>query len=435
MNYLLKDGYVIIPARENFTVLRKDLYVANGRISREIPEKTIDIVINCRDRVIMPGLVNGHHHMYSMLSKGIPCQLPFGSFLGNLKNLWWLLDRALDEESVLLSTVLSLEDCLRHGVTTVFDHHISVNFIKGSLDMMAKAFDAYGIQGVLAFEMSDRNGSQIFEDSLAENLNFANNQRGKAVQGMLGLHASFTLSTESLQKIASQSSDLPVHIHLAEDMIDSHETLDKYDNLIIDRLNKHGLIRNNSIFVHGSNLSPNDLSKLAGKEIFLVQAVDSNLNNGLKVANLVEFTNSNIPITVGTDGMNSNILKSFKNSYLLCKYLNRSADSGYAEMAWLLKNSYRLKKAYGYDLGILQGDIADIAVIDYQPAADLNSGNFLSHWIYGITEARIMHVIKGDSHLLDDYKVTPQPYRDIISRKREITEKLFARFTRLREQE
>ncbi len=433
MNYELRGGYVILPEKGKFIVKQRDLYVVEGKVAYTGGENKIDREIDCRNKIIMPGLVNGHHHIYSMLSKGIPCEVPFVNFLGNLKNLWWTLDRALDEESVMLSAALTMEDCLKQGVTTVFDHHISASYIKGSLSRMAEIFEAYGVQGTLAFEMSDRNGEKVFKNSLAENVEFARRQRGKSVQGMLGMHASFTLSEQSMRQIAETSEDIPIHIHILEDMIDQNETLRKYDEFIIDRLESYGLLRKNSILAHCSNMKKRELQQIRGKEIFVVQAVDSNLNNGLNVANLKELTAMGIRTAVGTDGMSSNIMKSFKNSYIFCKYLNQSADTGYPEMSGLLSTSYELKEAFGFELGVRPEEKADIAVFDYEPATAFDSESFLGHFIFGITESKAQYVLKGERLLLDDYLVVPEPYQELKEKSGEISGRLFKRFIGLKE--
>jgi cytosine/adenosine deaminase-related metal-dependent hydrolase len=433
MNYRLKGGFVIVPGESGFEVKKQDLFVIDGKVKYEMGKTGIDRVIDCENKVIMPGLVNGHHHIYSTLSKGIPCKVPFGDFMGNLENLWWTLDRALDEESVLLSTVLTMEECLKQGVTTVFDHHISASYIKGSLAKMAGVFEAYGMQGVLAFEMSDRNGEEAFEESLAENLEFCRGQKGKSVQGMLGMHASFTLSDQSLDKIATSSGDIPIHIHISEDILDMKATVEKYNLFIIDRLHNFGLLRDNSLLVHCSNLTKSDWKKLQDHRVWIVQAVDSNQNNGLHVANIHDLTVKGLRTTVGTDGMSSNIMKSYKNSYIFCKYLNGSADIGYPEMSGLLKNSYALKAAYGYDLGVQDNETADLAVFDYEPMTAFDEDSFLGHFIFGITESRAQYVLKGDDLLLDNYLVTKDPYSELKSNQLEISKRLFERFIELKE--
>lgn len=430
MNYKLKNAYVVIPSNGTLEIEKKDLCIQNGKIVKELNEKDDLREIDCEGSVVMPGLVNAHHHIYSTLSKGIACETPFNDFLGNLNQLWWRLDRSLTEEDMVLSTAITMEDCIKHGVTTVFDHHISIPFIEGSLSKMAEVFTDYGIQGSIAFEISDRNGKEVFERTLNENVRFAKESQNKSVHGMLGLHASFTLSDESLKRASEESGNIPIHIHVAEAEYDQTECRRMYGMSILERLEKFGLLRENSLLVHCSNLSGEDIKLLKNDKLFTVQAIDSNLNNGLNVGDITKLSEEGISCCVGTDGMHSSVLKALKNSFLVTRYNHRSADIGFGEMDMMIDSMYKLKAACGFDLGINVGETADIAVFDYVPPTPIDNSNVMGHFIYGITESRCRYLIKGDEILLDDYKVKKEPYKQLKERAQEISERLFKRFSK-----
>lgn len=427
MNFEILNGYLITPSNEGFKV-EKDIFVEDGKISFKRNLDKYDKTINVKNKIIMPGLVNAHHHIYSTLSKGVPCEVPFNDFEGSLKNLWWTLDRSLLEDDMKLSTAITMKDCIKNGVTTVFDHHISASYIENSLSMMAEVFDNYGISGTVAFETSDRNGEEIFKKSVDENVRFAKKNKGKSVQGMIGLHASFTLSDESLKYIADTSEDFPIHVHVAEGEVDEIQAQEKHGKSVIERYNELGLIRKNSLIIHCSNLNEKEIEILKAKDIFIAQAVDSNMNNALNVGNIYDFIKNDIKTTVGTDGMTSNIMKAYKNSYIFTKYLNQTPDIGYPEMYSLIMNSYELKKRFGFPLGVIEGESADLAIFDYEPATPFNSEQFLGHFIFGITESFAQYVIKKDEILLDDYHVTKDLYKDLFERSEEISKAMFKRF-------
>ena len=427
MNFEIIGAFIVTPTNDSFIVEKKPLYIENGNISFTKHFDKADKVIDATNKVIMPAFVNAHHHIYSTLSKGVPCEVPFKDFDGNLRQLWWVLDHSLMQEDMVLSTALAAEDSIKFGVTTIFDHHISA-YTDHSLSHMADVFDAYDISGTIAFELSDRNGEEFFQKSLDENIRFAKEQKGKSVQGMIGLHASFTLSDESLKKIADTTEDFPIHVHVAEGEMDGDLCASEHELSLIQRFEKFGLLRNNSLIIHGSNLTENDRKILASKNIFLAQAVDSNLNNALNVGNISQFIQDGIQTTSGTDGMTSNMLKAFKNSMIFTKYLNKTPDIGYPEMNALLSNNYKLKQAFGLPLGIVEGEAADIAILDYEPATPFNTEQFLGHFIFGITEARCQYVIKNDRILLDNYQLTMNPYADLKQRAWDISSEMFQRF-------
>lgn len=427
MNIEINGAFIVTPANDNFIVEKKSLYIENGKISFKKNFSKADKVIDVKNKVIMPAFVNAHHHIYSTLSKGIPCDVPFKDFDGNLRQLWWVLDHSLMKDDMVLSTALAAEDSIKFGVTTIFDHHIS-GYTENSLSHMAEVFAAYNISGTLAFELSDRNGEEFFRKSLDENIRFAKQQKGKSVQGMIGLHASFTLSDKSLKTIADTTEDFPIHVHVAEGEMDGDLCASEHNLSLIQRFEKFGLLRDHSLIIHGSNLTEDDLKILASKNIYLVQAVDSNMNNALNVGNISQFVKDGIQTTSGTDGMTSNVLKAFKNSMIFTKYLNKTPDIGYPEMNALLSNNYKLKQAFGLPLGINEGETADIAILDYKPATPFNTEQFLGHFIFGITESRCQYVIKNNHILLDNYQVTLNPYEELKRRAWEISSKMFNRF-------
>ncbi|MCK4358537.1 MAG: amidohydrolase family protein [Candidatus Cloacimonetes bacterium] len=431
MNIEIRNGYLIFPREDRILIEKKNIYIHKGIIKYNKTFSKTDRVIDVKNRVIFPGLVNAHHHIYSCLSKGIPVKTPFKNFEGILKNLWWKLDKALLEEDVTLSTVLTLQDCIRNGVTTIFDHHISTNFVENSLNTLAEVFENFGLNGALCFEISNRNGNEIFQKSLKENIRFIKKKKPNSLKGMIGLHASFTLDNENLKEIKDKTENFPIHIHIAEDKIDEIQCKEKYNQTVIERLENFDLLRQNSLLVHCSNIANNEIEILKNEKLFIVQTIDSNMNNALNIANISKLIKNGIKTTVGTDGMSSNILKSFKNSFLFTKYQNQDPDIGFFEMKAMLLNSYKLKKAFGFPIGVLEDEPADIVIFDYKPATPLNENTFISHFIYGITESQAQWVIKKGKILLDNFKlqITNQ-YDDLIDNATRITKKMFKRFTK-----
>ncbi len=433
MNIEIKNGYLIIPKENSFKVEKNDIFIQDGILKYKKKFEKADKTIDAGNQVIFPGLVNAHHHIYSCLSKGIPAKTPFKDFLGTLENLWWKLDRALDKESVQLSTVLTLQDCVKSGVTTVFDHHISANYIENSLDTMGDVFSDFGLNGVLCFETSNRNGKEVFEKSLAENIRFhQKNQNSKNLKGMMGLHALLTLDEQNLEEINRKTGNLPIHCHIAEGEIDEIQSKEKYGKSVIERLEEFDLLRKNSLLIHASNISKKEIDILKEKDVFIAQAIDSNMNNALNIANISKIIDSGIKTTAGTDGMTSNILKALKNSFLFTKYQNKNPDIGFPEMMSLLLDSFQLKTTFGFPLGILKNEPADLVIFDYVPATPFDENTFWGHFIYGITESQARWVIKGNAILLDDFRLhLTKKYDDLIRNRIGISERLFERFEKI----
>jgi cytosine/adenosine deaminase-related metal-dependent hydrolase len=261
MNLIIRGSYFVLPLENSFKIKKQDIYIKDGKISFHKNFDKVDTIINAENKIIFPGLVNAHHHIYSCLSKGIPAKTPFNDFMGTLKRLWWKLDRALDKESTTLSTVLTVQDCIKSGVTTVFDHHISANYIESSLDTMQDVFDVYGLNSVLCFETSNRNGQQKFKESLQENIRFCRKHKNSPnTKGMIGMHALLTLSNDDLKIISELSEDFPIHCHIAEGVVDEIQSYEKYKKSVVQRLEDYGLLRKNSLLIHASNIGQDEVS-------------------------------------------------------------------------------------------------------------------------------------------------------------------------------
>jgi len=157
--------------------------------------------------LIMPGFINAHMHFYSTFARGMPSKYPPAqNFAEVLERLWWKLDKALTPEGVYYSAATALVDCVKNGCTTVLDHHASPMHVEGSLFEIEKATRQAGIRASLCYEVSDRDGHEIMEQGINENIRFidhASKCGDDMIAGMFGLHASVTLSSETLDMCRS----------------------------------------------------------------------------------------------------------------------------------------------------------------------------------------------------------------------------------------
>jgi len=249
-----------------------------------------------------PGLVCAHHHLYSSLARGMPAPPQVATnFQEILEQVWWRLDTALDLEMIRWSAMLGALEALENGTTAVVDHHESPNAIEGSLDVIAEACSEVGVRVLTTYGITDRHGADGARRGLEENARFI---RGGG-PGMVGVHATFTCSDESLAAAAGLAEDLGVgvHIHVCEGIGD----IDAPQRLA-------GLTRDNWLLSHCVHL-PTD-HDLRGT---ILHNPMSNLNNGVGYAEPARFTN---PVALGTDGIGGNVLESFRLAYVM----QRSVD-------------------------------------------------------------------------------------------------------------
>ncbi|MFH1610227.1 MAG: amidohydrolase family protein, partial [Candidatus Bipolaricaulota bacterium] len=244
--------------------------VEGGRIAAAGPGPAPDVPgtqrLDADGRLLTPGLINAHTHLYSSLARGIP--LPHFSpkaFREILEQLWWKLDRALDPDTVYHSALVGALGHLRAGVTALFDHHASPTAIAGSLSQVKRAVAAVGLRADLCYEITDRGGAAERDAGIAENVRFAREETGDGTfSAHMGLHASFTLSDETLSQAASAANDLkiPFHVHLAEGKEDPLDAL-QHGMRTAERLDRFGILTERSLLIHGIQLSQAEIELLA----------------------------------------------------------------------------------------------------------------------------------------------------------------------------
>ena len=215
---LVGNGRVITqdslnPYIENGCVVIKDNLIEDIGTTQEMKEKYSGYeFIDAGGKVIMPGLINTHMHIYSSFARGMAVPgKPSENFSEILENLWWRLDKKLTLEDTKYSAYATYIDCIKNGVTTVFDHHASPFAITDSLFTIADVAKDLGIRSSLCYEVSDRDGLKITDEGINENVNFikyAKKDDSDLVKGLFGLHASFTLTDETLDKCADAAKAL-----------------------------------------------------------------------------------------------------------------------------------------------------------------------------------------------------------------------------------
>ncbi len=342
---------------------------------------------------VSPGLVCAHNHFYSALARGLMVGIqPSRDFAQQLRNLWWRLDRALDEGIVRASGLAGAADAAMVGVTSVIDHHASPEFIDGSLDVLREGFDTIGLRGVLCYETTDRNGMEGARAGVRENERFARKvdagrKAGAAplVDAAIGAHAPFTVGDETLAALAAacSSTGRGLHIHVAEDRYDAVDSRHRFGKDICVRLDDAGLLGPRTILGHGLFLTPDETELVNTRDSFLAHNARSNMNNCVGYNDRIgQYRNA----VLGTDGIGSDMLEEANFAFFKHKDAGGSRwMDAYLEM---LQNGNRLLDRYfpGRRFGRIEpGYEADLTFWDYDPPTPLESGNVAGHVAFGMS--------------------------------------------------
>ncbi|MFA6910810.1 MAG: putative aminohydrolase SsnA, partial [Candidatus Cloacimonadaceae bacterium] len=372
------------------------LMVENGRIARIAPYSELKDEncehIDASGKILMPGLINAHHHFYSTFVTGLGKASPSKDFNEVLNNLWWRLDKQLMLRDTYISAEISAINSIRKGTTTIIDHHASPYHITGSLSEIGKAVKDIGLRASLCYEVSDRDGIQRRDEGIDENLSFIQDYSGDTdpqLKALFGMHAAFTLSDESLDKIASLVAETScgTHIHVAEAQSDQRYNIEHYGKRVVERLRDFGLINNRSILAHGVHLNPKEMMIVADLGAAIVTNPQSNLNNAVGIADVCKMSELGIKVGLGTDAMTVNMLEELRVGLWAQHLKQENPSAGFMEMAstLLFSNPAIAQKYWGKGHGTLcEGANADMILVDYDPHTPLNAETWIGHVIYGI---------------------------------------------------
>jgi len=417
------------------------LYIENDRIREVGPTNELKTkypetdILDARGQVVMPGGICAHTHFYGAFSRGmaIPGDAP-KDFPEILEKLWWPLDKSLLEDDIRYSALLCLVDAIKHGTTTLIDHHASPNFIDGSLDIIAESVEGAGVRAALCYEVTDRDGEAKMKAGIEENLRFIKKEKGPLLAGTFGLHASLTLSDETLEMCRlSVPENVGFHIHAAESDADEWDSLNKSGLRVIDRLHKHGILGSKSITAHCVHVDAREIELLAETGTWVTHQPRSNMNNGVGVAPVESMLRAGVQVCLGNDGFSNAMWDEWKTAYLVHKVWNRDPRrmNGYDVTQLAIYNNAALANVFFPDapLGqIAPGAFADLIFVDYHAPTPLTAGNLPWHILFGFQQSMVTTTIAGGKILMKDRELLTLDEAEIASRARELASEAWSRY-------
>ncbi len=443
---LIQNAKLITWGEPNQILEDHAVYIEGGKIqelgsSRELAEKyPRGEVLDAAGQYLMPGNICAHTHFYGAFARGmaIPGRAP-KDFPEILAKLWWPLDKALTEEDVRYSALVSLVDAIKHGTTTLIDHHASPNAIEGSLDTIGAAVDQSGLRAVLCYEVTDRDGGDKARAGIAENLRFlqrcaADSPADGRLAATFGLHASLTLSDETLAACVEQAPPgTGFHIHVAEHEADEEDSLAKSGMRVIDRLSKHGILNNGTIIAHAVHVDVREIELLAESGSWVSHQPRSNMNNAVGVADVESLLHAGIEVCMGNDGFSNAMWEEWKTAYLVHKVWRRDPRrmSGADIIRIAVQNNAALANQFfpSVPVGVIErGAHADLILVDYHPTTPLTVDNLPWHILFGFRDSMVTSTIVAGKLLMRDRELLTLDEAEITARSRELAPKTWDRY-------
>ena len=348
--------------------------------------------VDAKGGVIMPGLINVHTHIYSGLARGLSIDgFNPTNFFEVLDGQWWYIDRHLTLDGTRASAYATVLDCIRDGVTTIFDHHASFCEIPGSLFAIKDVCRELGIRANLCYEVSERDGEEKCRQAIRENADFARwarEQDDDMIKAMFGGHALFTISDKTFEEMVKANDGMTgFHIHVAEGMNDVYDSLRNYGCRPVNRLLYNGILGEKTMLGHCIHLSPAEMDIVRETDTMVCHNPESNMGNAVGCAPVLQMYQKGILIGLGTDAYTHDMLESLKVLLPMQRHNTCQPNVGWCEATGMLfQNNARICARYFQKpLGVLKpGAAADVIVMDYKPFTPFSADNIDGHMLFGM---------------------------------------------------
>lgn len=440
---LIKNAWLVTLNREDEVVKDGAVVIVDNLITeigltKDLSKKYPDVkTIDAHGKVVLPGMINTHMHLYSTFSRGLalPDEAP-KNFLQILERLWWRLDKQLTLEDVYYSALIPLLDCLRSGTTTIIDHHASPFAVSGSLQTIGQAVLDVGLRASLSYEVSDRDGPEVSRQGIEENIAFiktCQKDENSLLTGLFGLHASFTLSDQTLIRCRKAIEGLSTgfHIHTAEGLEDVADSLNRSGLRVVERLDQFGIWNEKSLAIHCIHLNQTEMEILRERGTAVVHNPQSNMGNGVGCADIERMIKTGLVVGLGTDGFTTDMFESLKVANILHKHELKDPSAFFQEIPQmaLVNNRSILGKYFPRPLGqLVPGGYADLLITDYDPPTPLDENSYYGHLLFGLSASRILTTIVNGRILMKERQIQGIDLEKVHAYARELARKLWVRF-------
>ncbi len=398
-------------------------------LRRQYPDAEL---IDAHGGTIMPGLINMHNHIYSAFARGLSIRgYAPKDFSDILEGQWWKIDRHLTHESNRLSALAVYADCIKNGVTTVFDHHASYFDVPGSLDDIASAATELGVRASLCYEVSDRDGEKKAMEAVLENERFilrAQQEGSDMLHGMMGLHASFTVSDETLRRCEAHRHGAGYHVHCAEGPADLAHCLKTYGKRIIERFCDAGVLGERTLAVHCVHINRAEMQLLRDTGAMVVHNPESNMGNAVGCGPVLHMLREGVTVGLGTDGYTNDMLESYKVGNIIHKHHLCDPTVAWGEIPAMLfeHNAAMAGRFLKAPVGVLRpGAYADVIVTDYDPLTPMDGANANSHILFGMNGRSVTHTICNGKVLMRERVLTGIDERALMAECRASAQRLW----------
>lgn len=360
--------------------------VEGNRITQVGPNSTLtagpgDTVVDATTRMVAPGFVNGHMHMYGSLSHGITTDALVTNFSNFLDDFWWpYVENRVDRPLAALTARWAAVEMIRSGITSFTDIVEAPNAIPGVLEAEAAEIEKAGLRAFLSFEACQRMSEENAQLGLKENADFVKNHNkdGALVQGMMCVHTLFTGDKAYMKQAKAMAKELgcDIHMHMSESVFEPTWTMEHYGQTPVDAYDEIGFLDDKTFISQVVQVSDPELDTLAARGARAVSMPISNCEVGGGIAPISAMIDKGMKVGLGTDGYVNNFFEVMRAAFLIHKAYQQSTEVMPANLVYRMATSLGADAMGLPDAGRLQeGCLADIITIELDTPTPINESN------------------------------------------------------------
>jgi len=445
VDLLIKNGLIVTMDKDRRILKDGSLAVENGRITAvgrgiKVKGKPED-VIDAKGKIVMPGLICSHTHLYGTLLRGAPLKIDAPTdFLQILQRVWWPMDELMTRDDAYASALIACLKFIKTGTTLFADTYSGPNSITGVLDRIADAVDKSGIRGIIAFEATERRTHAEGAKGVRENERFikkVKKEKMRRVRGMFSIHASFTVSDELIRYVRDIASQYkaPITIHTSEGLIDTLHNCERYGKRTVERLHDVGLLSSDVVLAHCVNVNDDELEIIKSTGAKVAHNPMSNMLNAVGAAAVPKMLKMGIPVGLGNDGYIFDGFENIRVAFLLHKVALHDPRV-ISPMEALEMATIRGAELYGMEneVGSLEpGKLADVIIINPSTApTPLTHESVAGHLVNTVDGDDVETVIVGGNIVMRNRKVLTMEECEVTKISRRAAEKLWMKLGAIR---
>lgn len=433
----IKADYLISPSLDYVRVLKdagvcveNDVIVDVGK--EEDVRRKCENDITLRGRIVMPGLIDLHRHLYGILTRGMPVNKAPRDFRDFLEDLWWpYVEDKLDKDLIYVAAKASALEALKYGTTTIVDILEAPYSLPNSLEVERKALYDVGLRGFLSFEVTERAGTKVRDLSLAENENFIiKTKNDPLVKGMMATHTTFTCSKETLLTALdiAKKHNSKILLHLEEGDYEKLYSYVVYKKLPVEWYESLGFLGPHIIAAQFVTTEPKELMILKKHQVNLVHVPLSNCEVGGGIAPAAEALDLGLKVGLGTDGYITNMFEVMRFTFLIHKARLKDPRTMPAEQVFNMATSFG-EIILGEKIGRIEKDYkADLVLLEFRFPEIITSENLVTLLVlWGADYAKIHTVIVNGKIMIENGKHVSLDEDTLVSELKKASLELWSR--------